>query len=102
MIVSDVLILAHSYRHRRTPWRVVCLEGLKMQELRGKDGLGIEISHRDEYYPKFVLYFKSEEETYSYLEHFRLYEGDTLHDLYSSHEMIGTGKFSIVYRCTSK
>jgi serine/threonine protein kinase len=32
----------------------------------------------------------------------QVYEGDTLHDLYDSHEMIGTGKFSIVYRCTSK
>lgn len=25
-----------------------------------------------------------------------------MHDVYSSHEVIGTGKFSIVYRCTEK
>jgi hypothetical protein len=67
MLVEDLLILADSYRHRRTPVRVVCLEGLKMQEVRDKEGLGIEISHRDEFYSKFVLYFKSEAETYRYL-----------------------------------
>ena len=33
---------------------------------------------------------------------FRLFEGDTLYDLYDVHESIGTGKFSIVYRCIDK
>lgn len=36
------------------------------------------------------------------LDLFRLFEGDTLYDLYTVHEPIGTGKFSIVYRCTDK
>ena len=36
------------------------------------------------------------------LDLFRRFEGDTLYDLYVVHEMIGTGKFSIVYRCTDK
>jgi hypothetical protein len=102
MLVGDVLIIAESYKTRRNPFKVICLEGLNMIEIYDGTGFGIEISHRDEHYQSCILYFKSQAEQQSYLLSFQLYEGDTLHDMYNSHEMIGTGKFSIVYRCTSK
>jgi hypothetical protein len=41
MLVEDVLILADSYKERRNPVRVVCLEGLKMEEVRDSNGSGI-------------------------------------------------------------
>lgn len=102
MLVGDILIIADNHSSRKSPTRVVCLDGLNMAEVRDEHGFGIKLDHRDEQYLSFVLYLESKNEQKSIIEHFRLFEGDTLYDLYDVHEMIGTGKFSIVYRCTDK
>ena len=47
MLVEDVLILAESYKDRKHPLKVVCLEGLTMNDINDKNGFGIEFSHRD-------------------------------------------------------
>lgn len=41
MLVGDVLILAESYKERRNPTKVVCLEGLTMNEVKDANGFGI-------------------------------------------------------------
>lgn len=101
-MVGDILIIADSFNSRKIPTRVICLDGLNMTELRDEHGFGIELHHRDDYYPRLVIYFEKKDEMEIILECFQVFEGDTLYDLYDVHEMIGTGKFSIVYRCTDK
>jgi hypothetical protein len=41
MLVEDVLILAESYKERKHPLKVVCLEGLTMNDINDKNGFGI-------------------------------------------------------------
>jgi|LakMenE18May11ns_1017448.scaffolds.fasta_scaffold7640090_1 hypothetical protein len=41
MLVEDVLILAESYKERKHPLKVVCLEGLTMNDVSDKNGYGI-------------------------------------------------------------
>ncbi len=41
MLVGDVLIIADSYKDRRCPTKIICLEGLSMRELTDKHGYGI-------------------------------------------------------------
>ena len=57
MLVGDILIVADNYTSRKSPTKVVCLDGLNMKEVRDENGFGIKLEHRDEYYPNLVLYF---------------------------------------------
>ncbi len=41
MLVGDVLIIAESYKERRCPTKIICLEGLSMREVTDKNGFGI-------------------------------------------------------------
>jgi hypothetical protein len=41
MLVEDVLILAETYKERRYPIKVVCLEGLTMNEIKDSNGYGL-------------------------------------------------------------
>lgn len=62
ILIGDMLIIADNFKTRRNPTKVVCLDGLTMRELRDENGFGIELSHRDEYYTKFSLYFDNKAE----------------------------------------
>lgn len=64
--------------------------------------LGIEISHCSDCYKNSILWFENEIEHKKWLEHLKIYERDSVHQNYITGESIGTGKFSIVYKCIEK
>lgn len=73
-----------------------------MHEVDNEYGYGIEITHRDEHYPHTIIYFDNTPMQKEYFKSFSVYQGSSLHDNYDIFEVIGTGQFSIVYRCVEK
>ena len=47
MLIGDILIIAENRNSRRNPTKVVCLDGLSMDEVRDQNGYGIILKHRD-------------------------------------------------------
>jgi serine/threonine protein kinase len=64
-------------------------------------GFGIEVSHRDGVYPEKRFFFKNEELMLEWMELFKFYKGESVQKRYEIGEKIGTGKFSVVYRCVN-
>lgn len=62
-------------------------------------GFGIEIYHRDSIYSSKKIYFKNEKRLLEWMELLKFYRGESVQQRYEIGEKIGTGKFSVVYRC---
>jgi hypothetical protein len=79
---------------------VVCLEGLAVRRTyEEKYGFGLCFSHRDRVYPERRAFFRNETLTEEWAELLRFYRGESIHEKYSIGGKIGTGKFSVVYKC---
>jgi serine/threonine protein kinase len=79
---------------------VICLEGLTvLRKYESSNGFAISISHRDGIYEEKKVYFKNEKLLLDWMELLKFYKGASVHELYEIREKIGTGKFSLVYRC---
>jgi hypothetical protein len=84
------------------PIMVICLEGLAVRRIfEIETGFGIEISHRDGVYKDKKFFFKNEEILIEWVELLKFFKGDSVQKMYDVGEKIGTGKFSVVYRCVS-
>lgn len=97
--VGDAIMVCESKKKIKYPFKIICLEGLTIREV---EGLAIEINHVSEVYKKVLFYFEKEEEFRMWMSHLKIYEHDSLHSNYFTGEAIGTGKFSIVYKCVEK
>ena len=81
---------------------VICLEGLAVRRIfEIETGFGIEMSHRDGVYLDKRFFFKNEEVLVEWIELLKFYKGDSVQKKYDIGEKIGTGKFSVVYRCVN-
>lgn len=79
---------------------VVCLEGLAVKRIyEAKCGFGLLFSHRDRVYPERKAFFRNEALAEEWNELLRFYRGESIHEKYSIGGKIGTGKFSVVYKC---
>lgn len=84
------------------PLMVICLEGLAVRRIfEIETGFGIEVSHRDGVYRDKRFFFKNEEVLVEWIELLKYYKGDSVQKMYDIGEKIGTGKFSVVYRCVN-
>ena len=102
MLVGDALIVCSSKKERMTPIKILCLSGLTVKGVKGCEGFGMEVGHRGECYSRSVFYFESENIQIEWLNVLKVFEGDSLHKNFWIEEVIGTGKFSVVYRCIDK
>lgn len=83
-----------------TPSRVICLDGLAVRKTFDlANGFGFEISHRDGVYENKKFFLKDEAVVGEWMELLKYYKGESVQQIYEFGEKIGTGKFSIVYRC---
>lgn len=81
---------------------VICLEGLAVRRVfEIEEGFGIEVSHREGEYKDKQVFFKNEEVLLEWLELMKFFKGESLQNRYDIGEKIGTGKFSVVYKCVS-
>ena len=62
-------------------------------------GFGIEISHSRGIYPEKRVFFKNEEMLGEWMDLLRFYRGESVQQKYEIGQKIGTGKFSVVYKC---
>ena len=99
MLAADALIICRSKKQYKDPYKVICLVGLNVNKSNDKNGYGMEISHVSDHYRNSTIYFDSEKEQTQWLDRLKIYEGDVLQKKYQVLDMIGTGKFSIVYKC---
>jgi len=62
MLIGDVIVIARNKQTRHVPIKVLCLDGLSMEEVNDQHGYGIALNHIEECYQKCVLYFKDKQE----------------------------------------
>jgi serine/threonine protein kinase len=79
------------------------LEGLIVRRYcSAEDGFGLEFSHRDGIYPEKRIYLRDEALQREWMKLLHFYRGDTVQQKYEIGAKIGTGKFSVVYRCRNR
>lgn len=79
---------------------MICLEGLTAKRIYELDnGFGFEISHRDGIYEEKKIFLKNETLLFEWMELLKFYKGESVQKKYEIGGKIGTGKFSVVYRC---
>jgi hypothetical protein len=82
------------------PVLVICLEGLIVKRIyESENGFGFSITHRDDFYHEKKVFLKNEGLLLEWMELLRFYNGESIQQKYEVEEKIGTGKFSVVYRC---
>lgn len=97
----SILVVCQEKRLEK-PIMIICLEGLAVRRIYDmENGFGIEISHRDGIYVEKKIYFKNEGLLLEWMELLKFYKGDSVQQRYEIGEKIGTGKFSVVYKCRS-
>jgi len=87
------------------PKGIFFLDGCEIDELKDYNTTkkyGFTISNKSESYENHVLYCNTKQEFDEWMSHLRIFKSSTIMDLYTFHEKIGTGKFSVVYRATCK
>jgi serine/threonine protein kinase len=62
-------------------------------------GFGLSFTHRDRIYPERRAYFRNEKLAGEWVDLLRYYRGESIHEKYTIGGKIGTGKFSVVYKC---
>lgn len=81
-------------------FKVICLDGLAVTKIcDNTHGLGVAITHKFQIYKEKKIFFKNEPLLLEWLELLKFYKGESIHDKYIIGEKIGTGKFSVVYKC---
>ena len=55
-----------------------------------------------ESYQNVIFHFEKSEDFREWMKNLKIYEHDSLHTNYFTGDVIGTGRFSIVYKCIEK
>jgi tRNA A-37 threonylcarbamoyl transferase component Bud32 len=97
--IKDMIVFCESAKTKGKAIKIVCLEGLTITDL---GNLSLEIAHRSDHYRNCVMVFRRAEEHEEWMVSLRRYQKESLNLNYMIGEVIGTGKFSTVYKCTNK
>ena len=99
MLIHTILVICKA-PYSGGAYKVICLDGLAVARIcDATHGLGVSIAHKFQIYREKKIFFKNEPLLLEWLELLKFYKGESIHDKYIIGEKIGTGKFSVVYKC---
>jgi len=103
--LRDHFLFYYEKKEDKKPKGILFLDGCFIEELKDfnqTQKYGFSITHKSESYVPRVFYCNTKEEFDQWMKNLQVFKSSTVMDLYTFHEKIGTGKFSVVYRATSK